>query len=297
MSPAVGAGVTQANVKTDQKAALALARLHAAGLVLALWNPSEPVRQLRALVARRAKMVRLATQAKNQLHAILYRLRKPAPAGRLFDPDRQAWWLALPVSGFELTQVECDWDTLQFAERQDERLNTALNTQAATETRVPLAVQLPGFGLIVAMTVLPAVGTIHHFERAKHLVGYAGLGARVHDTGELHRPGFKGVERRAGLERRAGWGEAQRPALPNKDASARARSPAVRQGLTGLRSFGGRMGGLVWSNRRQRCDCQDKAIGWDWRSRRSRQTCHENSATTAERGVRWNKRLIEKISG
>jgi transposase len=181
--------ITHAQVKTDQKAALALARLHAAGLAPALWIPPEPVRQLRALVAQRAKMVRLATQAKNRLHAVLYRLRQPAPAGRLFDPERQAWWLALPVSGFERTQLECDWDTLQFAERQVERLTAALTAQAALETRVPLLVQLPGFSVIVAMTVLAAVGTIDRFASAKHLVGYAGLGTRVHDSGELHRTG------------------------------------------------------------------------------------------------------------
>jgi transposase len=55
--------ITQAHVKTDQKAALALARLHAAGLVPALWIPPDLVRQWRGLVAQRAKMVRLATQA------------------------------------------------------------------------------------------------------------------------------------------------------------------------------------------------------------------------------------------
>jgi len=194
----VGAGVTHAQVKTDQKAALALARLHAAGLVPALWIPPEPVRQLRALVAQRAKMVRLATQAtpalaggarENRLHAVLYRLRQPAPACRLFDPERQAWWLALPVSGFERTQIECDWDTLQFAERQVERLNAALTAQAALETRGPLLVQLPGFSVIVAMIILAAVGTIDRFASAKHLVGYAGQGTRVHDCGELHRTG------------------------------------------------------------------------------------------------------------
>jgi transposase len=181
--------ITQAHVKTDQKAALALARLHAAGLVPALWIPPGPVRQLRALVAQRAKMVRLATQAKNRLHAVLFRLRQRAPAGKLFDPDRQAWWLSLPVSGFERTQIECDWDMLLFAERQVERLNAALTSEAATDARVPLLVQLPGFSIVVAMTVLAAVGTIERFETAKHLVGYAGLGTRVHESGELHRTG------------------------------------------------------------------------------------------------------------
>lgn len=37
------------------------------------------------------------------------------------------------------------------------------------------------------MTVLGAIGDITRFARAKRLVGYAGLGAGVHDSGETHR--------------------------------------------------------------------------------------------------------------
>jgi hypothetical protein len=47
--------------------------------------------------------------------------------------------------------------------------------------------QLPGVGVIVAMTVLSAIGDITRFESAKELVGYAGLGAGVHDSGKTHK--------------------------------------------------------------------------------------------------------------
>ena len=47
--------------------------------------------------------------------------------------------------------------------------------------------QLPGVGFVVAMTVLAAVGDISRFENASKLVGYAGLGAGVHDSGKTHK--------------------------------------------------------------------------------------------------------------
>lgn len=50
-------------------------------------------------------------------------------------------------------------------------------------------IQLPGFGVIIAMTVLAAIGVIQRFESAKELVGYSGLGASVHISGETHRTG------------------------------------------------------------------------------------------------------------
>ena len=45
---------------------------------------------------------------------------------------------------------------------------------------------LSGFGVIVSMTVLSAIGEISRFESANKLVGYSGLGAGVHDSGKEH---------------------------------------------------------------------------------------------------------------
>jgi transposase len=42
-------------------------------------------------------------------------------------------------------------------------------------------------GVVIAMTVLSAIGDISRFESAKNLVGYAGLGAGVHDSGKTHK--------------------------------------------------------------------------------------------------------------
>lgn len=39
------------------------------------------------------------------------------------------------------------------------------------------------------MTILAAIGEIDRFPDAEHLVGYAGLGSRVHDSGLTHKGG------------------------------------------------------------------------------------------------------------
>jgi hypothetical protein len=46
--------------------------------------------------------------------------------------------------------------------------------------------QLSGVGVVVAMTILGAIGDIRRFEDAAHLVGYSGLGAGVHASGKEH---------------------------------------------------------------------------------------------------------------
>jgi transposase len=43
--------------------------------------------------------------------------------------------------------------------------------------------------MLTALTILSAIGTIERFEDAAHLVGYAGLGTRVHDSGQVRHNG------------------------------------------------------------------------------------------------------------
>jgi hypothetical protein len=62
-----------------------------------------------------------------------------------------------------------------------------LPSTATGGTRYP--VQLPGFGPIVTMTALAAIGDITRSPSAGHLVGYAGLGASVDASGKTHRTG------------------------------------------------------------------------------------------------------------
>jgi len=181
--------ITQAQVMTDKIAALALARLLAKGMLVSVWIPPEEVRQRRALVAQRAKMVRLATQAKNRLHSALHRHHLLPPEGDPFTPERREWWLSLPLDAMEHMRIQSDLDTLVFARQQIANLEACVFTQVAQDERLPLLLQLPGVSLLTALVILAAIGDIQRFPDAKHLVGYAGLGGRVHDSGQTTRTG------------------------------------------------------------------------------------------------------------
>jgi len=181
--------ITRAQVMTDKIAARTLAHLHAVGLLPSIWIPPSEVRDHRALVAQRSKMVRLSTQAKNRLHALLHRHHFLPPTGMLFDANNREWWLGLEISALEKARVRCDLDTLLFAQAQIHLLEETMLTLAVQDERVVRLLHLPGVGLITAMTLLAAIGDISRFAQAKKLVGYAGLGARVHDSGQTHRTG------------------------------------------------------------------------------------------------------------
>jgi transposase len=180
--------ITKAQVKTDKKAALALAQLHAAGMLTGVWIPPHEVRDLRALIARREKMVRLSTMAKNRLHAILHRNHLVLPE-KPFSPEQRSWWESLQLSATEQFLVRSDLDTLVFAQKQVEQAEECLQKASAQDERIPLLVQLPGVAMLTAITILAAIGDVTRFPNEKKLVGYAGLGTRVHDSGKTHNSG------------------------------------------------------------------------------------------------------------
>jgi transposase len=100
--------------------------------------------------------------------------------------------LASPLADREHLRVRQDLtllDALAPLIAEVERELLTLSTSEQWKASVPLLLQLPGIGMLLAMTLLSAIGEISRFPSAKQLVGYAGLGARVHASGQVQRGG------------------------------------------------------------------------------------------------------------
>jgi hypothetical protein len=92
--------LASAPVKTDAQDALTLARLLAAGLIPAVWVPPREVRELRALVSHRQRLIRQRTQARKRLPSLPQRHNLLPPGPEPVGSGYRAWWLAFsrPVS-------------------------------------------------------------------------------------------------------------------------------------------------------------------------------------------------------
>ena len=184
--------IAKTRTKTDNKDVMVLARLLAAGLIPEVWVPPMEVRELRSLIAHRRRVVGTRTSLKNRLHSVLHRHHLVLPSGDPFSDIHRGWWDTLPVSPTERLHLKHDWATVaqldtQVAELEDELRR--LSCVAPWAEPVTYLIQLPGIALITAMTVLSAIGDITRFAHAKELVGYSGLGAGVHDSGQTHHTG------------------------------------------------------------------------------------------------------------
>lgn len=129
---------------------------------------------------------------RNRLHSVIHRYNLIPPAGDLFAKSHQEWWQQTPLSAVEQLRIRQDLETLRHLEPQIAECDAILEKisgRALWQGQVVFLLQIPGFGLLTVMTVLAAVGDVHRFPTSKHLVGYAGLGAGVHISGETHHTG------------------------------------------------------------------------------------------------------------
>jgi len=184
--------IAQARVKTDARDTIQLARLLAARMIPAVWVPPREVRELRGLVLHRRRLVSQRSQARNRLQAVLQRHQIVPPAGKLFSREHRPWWASLALSPVELLRVRQDLALLETLEpliAEVEGELGRLSTIAPFTDQVPYLVQLTGIGVLAAMTAVAAIGDIGRFPTPKKLVGYAGLGASVHDSGQTRQGG------------------------------------------------------------------------------------------------------------
>lgn len=178
--------IAEARVKTDKEDVKRLIRLLIADIVPEVWVPPANVRELRGMISYRQRLVKTGTMIRNRLQSLLHRHNILLPKGGLRD---EAWWAAQKMSGLEKIQIRQELGMLEEIERHKAEVDAELGRQCLRETWGKQAVrllQLPGFGVVMTMIVLSAIGDIQRFETPKKLVGYAGLGAGVHDSGKEH---------------------------------------------------------------------------------------------------------------
>jgi len=179
--------IAEARVKTDKEDVKRLIRLLIADILPEVWVPPTPVRELRGLISYRQRLVKTGSMIRNRLQSLLHRHNLLLPEEGLADGD---WWEQQEkIPALEKLQIRQELAMLERIEKYKVEVDQELGRQSLGEMWGQQALrlmQLPGIGVVIAMTILSAIGDIHRFADARHLVGYSGLGAGVHDSGKEH---------------------------------------------------------------------------------------------------------------
>jgi len=182
--------IAEARVKTDKADVKRLITLLIANIVPEVWVPPMHVRELRALISFRWRLGKQIAMSKNRLHSVVQRFNLHPPDGHLLADKNQSWWDEQEFTELTGFQVQLDLEIITHLEAQKARINRKLAELSDTEPwadDMVYLMQIPGYGLLTSMILLAAVGDISRFSHPKKLVGYAGLGAGVHDSGKKHQ--------------------------------------------------------------------------------------------------------------
>jgi transposase len=206
--------IAQARVKTDIRDTLILARLLAANLVPEVWVPPVHVRELRQLLSQRRQFVETHTQIVNRMHSVAHRHHLKHERGKRFNEKTTLWQKSKTLSALEQFQLQLEMENLTYIEKQIEKISKEVRKmchQKPWAESMTYLMQLPGFGVITAMTVLAAIGEIQRFETPKHLASYSGLTPGLEQSGTKHRG--KGITKEGRRELRWALVEAAQMAV------------------------------------------------------------------------------------
>jgi len=158
-----------------------------ADIVPEVWGPPVEVRELRGLVSYRQRVVKTGAMIRNRLHSLLHRHNLSLPEEGLLNRE---WWEQQELSSLEKFQVRQEIALLEVVDIHKAQVDAELgklSTGKLWGKQATYLMQLPGIGVIIAMTVLGAIGDFRRFADARSSVGYAGLGAGVHSSGKEYK--------------------------------------------------------------------------------------------------------------
>jgi transposase len=160
--------IASARLKNDKVDAAILAQLLRADLLPEAWIAPAEVRQLRALLRHRTGLVRLGTQQRNRIHAVVADLGYDRSGSYLSGPGRG--WLA----GLDLPPVSREIVADCLAPVTG-RIDGELRQHAKADPRVKTLTTLPGVGEFTALVMLAEIGDISRFGSARKLASWAEL--------------------------------------------------------------------------------------------------------------------------
>lgn len=183
--------------KNDRRDAIKAAQLSAVNQLCPVYVPERQMRQWRALIGYRAKLVQRRTKIKNHIRDLLLR------EGQLLPRGRSAWTLvgmaALEemvkpfgeVSINELWRGELGVELVQLKELQQQivMVEAKLDELAASDARVQLLRTIPGVGPRLAEAIATMFDDVTRFTTSSQVGAYIGMVPKQFDSGETERSG------------------------------------------------------------------------------------------------------------
>jgi transposase len=186
-NPLTTKAIAQAKVKTDKIDAEALAQLLRCDYLPQVWQPDEATSLLRELTSRRTALVGDRTAVRNRIHSLLAVRLLKVPFDELFGAAGTAWLQTLPTEQLDVQGrliLDADLRLHDAIEKEIDTLEEELARRGYSDARVKLLMTLPGVSVMVAETLVAALGDVSRFPTADHAASYLGLVPSTRQSGD-----------------------------------------------------------------------------------------------------------------
>lgn len=174
--------------KTDRRDARHILTLLSEERFPAIWVPDPSVRDLRALVGHRMRLVRVRTMIRNGVHAIAMNYRLSLGTS-LFTRRGVTELQALALPTHTAHRREESLELLAWLESRIGVLERKIAEIADTDPDARRLMTHPGVGPLTALTALLVLGPVARFPTSKHAVSYVGLAPAVASSAGKHHLG------------------------------------------------------------------------------------------------------------
>jgi transposase len=173
----------QRRSKTDKLDAQLLANLLRINQIPLAYIPPQPYQHLRELTRCRARLGRDQAEAKIKLRALLARRNREAPFRVPFGPRGLAWFGKQDFGPIENLIRDELLMRLSHYRRQLTILDEHVARCWQDFPQVESLTEIHGIALFSALLIVAELGEVERFRTAKQVGAYAGLTARVHQSG------------------------------------------------------------------------------------------------------------------
>jgi transposase len=178
--------IASARIKTDKIDSEILAHLLRANLLPEAYISTRETRLLRERLRYRASLVRLVTQLRHKLHAIVAKNGLRLPNRNILSNKSLSYLREVSLADAFRQAIDGYLRLVELLRQEIELVNETIASQAHQDPRARRLTQLYGIGYYLALLIVAEIGDITRFQRAKSLCAYAGIVPSVHSSGQTH---------------------------------------------------------------------------------------------------------------
>jgi len=185
--------------KNDKEDALKLAKLSTMNQIPTVHIPAKPVREKRALIKYRQRLVKHRRSIQLAIRALFSAQGiTGVPRGTSAWTQEGLGWLRKHARALEdISDVEQLWrgrlhvelETFEAVSQSLKKVEDKLNKLGSTDSRIRRLQTIPGVGPRLAETVAAFLDDPNRFRNCKHVGSYVGLTPKQYQSGQMERQG------------------------------------------------------------------------------------------------------------